>query len=237
MGGPDVPAEKASAEEIERVKIAEEQWANYINTGKPLASKLVANITGMQADNGALSPIAGNRVLNNDGSVKTDSLNAQAQVQREFANATAIDPNSARSRNGMTDLIGAKAKSLMETDSGSRLAQQNRYLKGIENTIALGRGEQGAALKGLSELSAQAQTKAATDAQNAFANQSADRALVGQLAGAGTSYVLGKGMSRGQDTDSTIKNAISGQLYGIKDNGLKDKYGRPYYDPKNDFYA
>lgn len=200
MGGSsDVPEQKATPEEIERTKIAEEQWGFYEKYGKPVASKYVSAVTGFKVgEDGSLQVDSDSKVRNADGSIRTDASSAIAGTEAAFApKMQGVNPNSGAYRGGLVDMEAAQMRSGAEADSGIRLAQQNRGLKGLENAIAMGRGEQTTAVKGLSELATTANQKAASDAQTAFQDQSADRYMLGQLAGAGVTYAGRKGVIPG----------------------------------------
>ena len=238
MGGSSVPEQQITPQEREVARISEEKWKFFETHGKPTASRYVSAVTGFTVgEDGSLQVAANQRVRDASGKLRTDSSGAVAGVEAAFApKMRSVNPNSGAYRGGLVDMEAAQLRSGTEADAGMRLGQQNRGLRGLENAVALGRGQQTSAIRGLSELAPTAGQKAAADAQTAFNDQSANRYLVGQLAGAGMTYGMGQAPA-GQGLSSLAQNTATGGLYSLQDNGLKSSTGNRYYDPKNDFYA
>lgn len=193
MGGPDIEEAQATPEEIERIKIAEEQWARFEETGKPLISEYTRMATGYDVDEEGNLSIVENGLLNADGSVRTDTSQATAATEQAYAPGMArVNPNSGQYHGGLNDLQASKLQSGAESAAGTQLAQHNRQLKGLENVTAMGRGEETDAIQGLSQLANNANQKAQRDAERSFANASANRHLAGTVAGTAAGMSLGK---------------------------------------------
>ena len=192
MGGSE-DEQKAAPEEMEMTRIAEEKWARFEETGKPMASEYVRMATGYDVDEDGGLSIVENGMLDSNGSVRTDTAQATAAVEKAYApGAARVNPNSGQYHGGLNTLQADKLQSSAESAAGTMLGQQNRYLKGLENVTAMGRGEETTAIQGLSGLAANANQKAQTDAQRSFNDTAANRYLVGNVAGTAAGAYLGK---------------------------------------------
>ena len=193
MGGPDIEEQQATPDEIEAIKISLEQWDRFEETGKPMASEYVQMATGYKVNEDGSLDIVENGLLNADGSTRTDTSGATAATEKAFAPAMSrVNPNSGQYQGGLNDLQAAKMQSGAESAAGTQLAQQNRQMAGMESAVSLARGEEASAVQGISQLADAANAKAGNDANNAFADASADRFLAGSLAGTAGGLYLGK---------------------------------------------
>lgn len=203
------PEQKVTAEEIAMIEQAEEEWSFWEDNGRPIQNELVQQTTGFNI--GALPATEGktaditqykdqsSKVWESDGSLRTDASTAIAGTEKAYGQGmNQINPNSGAYRGSLNDLAVKKMETGHEAEAGQRIGQQNRYLKGIENAITMGRGQQTQAIQGQAELASRASQKAAQDAQSAFADQSANRYLAGRATGAvsalGLSEKYGKGV-------------------------------------------
>lgn len=228
---------KITPEEVEQIKVAEEKWARYERVGKPLSNAYIQRATGFkESDNGDLDIVDGG-ILNPDGSVKTDASSAIASSTKAYSQGLkGINPNSGKYRSGVAGIEAKKMETASEAEAGVKLGQQNRWLKGLENVVAMGKGQETTAVNGLMDLSANAAGEARQDAYDAFRDNQSRKQLAGQVIGAGASLALGSGR-RGQKLSSLGSNIANGGLYGLRKNGLKNASGGRYYDADNDFYA
>lgn len=193
MGGPDIEEQEATPDEMERIRITEEQWARFEETGKPMAAEYVRLASGYDVDADGNLSVVENGLLNADGSVRTDTSQATAAVEKAYApGMTRVNPNSGQYHGGLNDLQSAKLRSGAESAAGTMLGQQNRQLKGLENVTAMGRGEESTAIQGLSSLATNANQKAASDANRAFQDASANRYLAGSVAGTAAGVYMAK---------------------------------------------
>ena len=231
---------KITPEEIEQIKIAEEQWARYEKVGIPLSNEYIQRATGYSVnENGELEVADRERnILNKDGTVKTDASGAIAGTEKAYAQGLKkINPNSGNYRSGVADIEAEKMKTGSEAEGGVQLGQQNRYLKGLENVSAMGRGEQVNAVNGLMDLTENAANKANRDAELAYRKSKERKQFAGQVIGMGASLALG-GLQKtgGQGLGSLGRNTTRGGLFKMG-NGLKTSTGGRYYDRDQDFYA
>lgn len=210
------PEQKVTAEEIAMIEQAEEQWSFWEKNGRPVQNEFVQQTTGFNIGSlpdyerdiknpdgtvtqGQTADITqykdqDSKVWESDGSLRTDASAAIAGTEKAYGQGmNRINPNSGAYRGSLNDLAVKKMNTGHEAEAGQRIGQQNQWLGGLENAIAMGRGQQTQAIQGQAELAGRASQKAAQDAQNAFADQSANRHLVGQVAGAATTYGLRKG--------------------------------------------
>lgn len=237
-GGGGSEEVKITPEEVEQIKVAEEQWARYEEVGVPLSNAYIERATGYRVgENGELNIVDGG-ILNADGSVKTDASSAIASTNKAYAKGLQhFNPNEGRSRTGVVDIEAKKMQTASEAEAGVKLGQQNRWLKGLENVVAMGKGQETTAVNGLMDLSANAASEARQDAYNAFADGQSRKQLAGQVIGAGASLAMGYNHRGGQGLASLAKNTANGGLFGARRNGLKNAQGGRYYDAGNDYHA
>lgn len=186
MGGPDVEEQKPTEQEIAQFEINKQMWDDYLSHAPEDHRAFMVNETGYYADNNGKLQIKKGGLLNADGTVIQDTGQAMAEAQQKWQPLLdqPINPNRGIDRMGRLKMINKKQKSDAGIETNTLLAQQNAPLRGQENVIALGRGNQVDALQGMQQLAGQAAQKAGADAQSSFADASANRYLLGTGIGA-----------------------------------------------------
>lgn len=212
MGSPDVEEQKPTAAEIAQFDIAQSMWADYQETAPALQKIYQERTTGMVPD-GEGGLVQSGNVLDANGSVRTSGGLAQAGVAEAWSgmDKQALDANRGANRVGRTDLLNERMASSVGAGVNTRLGQQNNMLRGVENVVSMGSGQQTQALNGMQSLAGAAAQTAAADANAAFADKSANRYLLGQGVGAAAGYYgYDKGYATANNTGTGFVNNLLG---------------------------
>ncbi len=121
---------------------------------------------------------------------------AESQVGLQLAQG-GINPNSGRWQGTQGDAGMQLAQAGGETMGRGLFQQQQEQLRGMQNIVAIGAGQEGQAQTGLNQIASTSAADARADATNSFNRRSANLQLLGNVAGAGTSYGLSGGFSGG----------------------------------------
>lgn len=193
MGGGDGSIEETEAEKAQ-ASVATKRWADYENVFKPYEDKFISEVDSLnntanmtRAENLAMSPLA--------------KQFAQEGMQiRKQMKSSGVNPNSGKAKSLNSAL--ADTQSSAEVDAGARgtAAQQDRYVGGLSNVVAMGQGQAGAAMQGLTDIAQTAQSNAYTKAQSDLSDRNNIRSGVGAVVGAGTSY----GLNSASNTDKSL---------------------------------
>ena len=186
MGSPKVDEQEPTAAEIAQFDIAQSMWADYQETAPALQEVYQERVTGMVPD-GEGGLVRSGNVLDENGSVNTSAGVSQAGVAQAWSamDKGPMNPNQATNRMGRTDLLGKRMASGVSAGTNTRIGQQNNMLRGVENVVAMGSGQQTQALNGMQSLAGSAAANAAQEANSAFADKSADKYLGSKVIGAG----------------------------------------------------
>lgn len=122
--------------------------------------------------------------------------NAGEDVGLQLA-AGGINPNSGRWQGTQGDAGLAIAGAGGETMGRGLFQQDQEQIRGLQNIVAIGAGQEGQAQVGLNQIASTSAADARGEATNAFNRRSANLQLLGQIAGAGTSYGLSGGFGGG----------------------------------------
>lgn len=189
MGSPSTPEQEPTEQEIAQFEIATKQWEDYQKYAPQEQETLMRKTTGYVPDGDGGLRIAAGGLLNNDGTTKTDTGVAMAQASQQWAGLDRpMNPNNGAVRMGNVDVLGKKLESDAAIETGTLLGQQNRPIQGMQQVIGLGRGQQASASEGMMQQAGIAANQAAADANSAFADQSANRHLLGAAIGAVGGY-------------------------------------------------
>lgn len=220
MGKPKVDEQEPTAAEIAQFEIAQSMWNDYQETAPELQRMYQERVTGMVPD-GAGGLVRSGNLLDESGSVRTSGGLAQAGVAQAWSamDKGAIDPNRGVNRMGRTDLLNQRMASGVSAGINTRIGQQNNMLRGVENVVAMGSGQQTQALNGMQSLAGAAAANAASDANSAFADQSANRYLFGKGLGAVGTYYKEKDKLAGGATGNFPVGAGSSGGYSYLNGG------------------
>lgn len=174
----ETEAEKAQA------KVAVARWNDYQEQFKPYEDQFMGEVDDLnssanidRAQTMAMSPLA--------QQFAQEGAQIRSQMQSQ-----GVNPNSGKAKSFNSALTSTQAGA--EVDAGSRgvSAQNDRYVGGLQNIVAMGQGQAGEAMQGMTDIAQSAQNNAATKAATDLSNTNNIRSGVGAVVGAGTSYGL-----------------------------------------------
>lgn len=185
---------KDTPEQRELAAVAAEKWNFAQEELAPLENAYVEQV-GQMTDPSRMSYIRGRTMQSQQQAASEVTGQAGLQLQQG-----GIDPSSGRYQGAMTGLNLDLAQGGGETLGRAQFEQESQQIQGMQNITAMGQGQSGQAQAGLAGLADQSAADARSSATSAFNRRSANLQLLGQVAGAGTSYGLG-GMGGGQSTN------------------------------------
>lgn len=176
----DTPEQRFAA------KVAAEKWNYAQSTLAPLENEYMARVEDMDSE-GRKSYVRG---------VASQASQAQlgnglAEVGMQLGQG-GINPNSGRWNGTMTDYAEGNAQAGGETMGRAQFQNASEQVRGLQNIVAIGSGQEGQAQAGLGQIAAQSAVDARADATNSFNRRSANLQLLGTVAGAATSYGMNK---------------------------------------------
>ncbi|MBY5942293.1 hypothetical protein KUW00_15545 [Halomonas sp. DP5N14-9] len=178
-GGNDI---EDTPEQRQLAAVAAEKWNFAQQELAPLEDAYMESV-GELTSPGSMSYIAGRAM---QGQQQAESgLNQQAT---DTLTRAGIDPSSGRFQTEAHGLALDSASTGGETLGRAQFSQESEQIKGYQNIIAMGQGEATQAQNGLAGLADQAAADARNESVNEFNRRSANLQLLGQAAGAATSY-------------------------------------------------
>lgn len=196
-GGGDNSVEE-TPEQRELARVAIEKWNFSQDTLAPLTDQYMAETDRMRSD----SALAYQRGRSNETS---QIQNAAAMNQiNQTAQRMGLNPNSGKSM--MMNVQGAASNADSSGDfmARSQNEQLNQHVIGLQNINAIGMGEASEAQSGIGNIAAVGAREQQSNAQNAFNRRSANYQLLGNIAGAATSYGLNSPSTPSVDTAAPI---------------------------------
>lgn len=183
MGGGDGKIDETEAEKAQ-AQVAMKRWEYYQNNLKGYEDKFMGEVDNLnssanidRAENLAMSPIA--------------KQFAQEGMQiRKQSQSSGVNPNSGKAMSMNSALSGAQASAEVDARSRGVASQQANYVTGLQNIVAMGNGQAGQAMQGMTDIAQSAQQNAYTKAQSALSDRNNIRSGVGAAVGTGTRYGL-----------------------------------------------
>ncbi|MBS0056970.1 hypothetical protein [Yersinia sp. Marseille-Q3913] len=186
---------KETAQELAAAEIAGKQWTLYQNELKPMENLFISKVDNL------------NNASKYDDAAGTVNLgyqqefgNARQQSATELA-ASGVDPSSGKFQGTQHTLQSDQVAGQIDTTNRAQTSQQDKYVAGLQDVVAMGAGQKADALSGYSNIASQSLSKATSDAQKSLS----DRQAVGQLVGAA--------------------GGMAARRYGLKDVSSKSTYG------------
>lgn len=200
---------KDTPEQKQLAAVAAEKW-NYAQENlAPLEDAYMQQVGGMTSD-GNMSYIRGRTMQSQQQAAGEMGQQVGGQLQR-----AGIDPSSGRYQGEMTGLNLDVAQSGGETTGRAQFEQESQQIGGLQNIVAIGQGEAGRAQQGLGQIAGQSAADARQSAASQFNRRSANLQLLGQAAGAATSYGLdGGGVAAGGAATPGYQQGSGLDLYG-----------------------
>lgn len=178
------------------VDLAVNKLADYQKRWLPLQRNLAQQITSMGGEGSAARRRA-------RGSAATD-IEANFSRARTGLDASAANTGSFGSAKHKLAVGGMGEDQATSMGLGLTQAEQqidDAYVSGLGTIMALGQGQQGDAIQGLSRSADLSGRQAAADAQSSLDSRMGDAQLVGQLAGAGFGLAGARAPSSGLTID------------------------------------
>lgn len=117
---------------------------------------------------------------------------ARSQMQRQ-AFAAGADPTSGQYQARAQQMQNTQARGMALGTAEGLSGQLDRYYQGMGNIIAMGQGQAGSAISGISDVGELAQRRAISEAQQEFRRSEAGRTIVGQGLGLGAGLAFTQG--------------------------------------------
>ncbi|WP_421174096.1 hypothetical protein [Aeromonas enteropelogenes] len=199
MGGggsediPETEAQKALAE------VAQQQWDLYQNELKPYEDLFMQKVENLNSDK-AYEDLAGTAAL---GTAQSFGLARESMADSMAAGG--IDPTSGKYQSAMNNLETEQALSQTDTTNRAQSNQQDKYVAGLQDVVAMGQGQKGDALSGYDGLASSSLQKSASDAQSAWEKHQSIAGGLGAVGGAYTANAMrssGTGYGLSNLTDS-----------------------------------
>tara|TARA_Y100000780_G_scaffold230085_1_gene251366 strand:- start:22 stop:603 length:582 start_codon:yes stop_codon:yes gene_type:complete len=185
MGGGDGEIKETSAEKAQ-AKVAMKRWGDYQNIFNQYENDFMGEVDSWNSsDDLDLAETISARPL-------ASTFSDQSAAVQKNLNASGVNPNSGKAKVAKSALGSAQASA--EVDAGSRgvSSQQDRYVSGLQSIVAMGQGQAGESISGMTDIADSAQRNAQYDAQIDRMERDNVRSAVGLAVGAGTSYGLTK---------------------------------------------
>ncbi|CQD36011.1 hypothetical protein [Yersinia mollaretii] len=172
-GGSGSTEIKETSQELAAAEIAGKQWTLYQNELKPMENLFISKVDSM------------NNASKYDDAAGTVNLGyqqefgkARQQAATELA-AGGVDPSSGKFQGTLQTLQSDQVAGQIDTTNRAQTSQQDKYVAGLQDVVAMGAGQKADALSGYSNIASQSLNKATSDAQKSLS----DRQAIGQLVG------------------------------------------------------
>ena len=178
---------KDTPEQRYAAQVAAEKWNFAQETLAPLENEYMARVDdmGSEARSSYIRGAANQSTMAGLG-------NAEEQIGSQLGQG-GVNPNSGRWQGTQADAGMQLATQGGETMGRGLFQQDQEQIRGMQNIVAIGSGQEGRAQQGLNAIAGQSAMDARGESTNAFNKRSANLQLLGQVAGAGVSYKLNKG--------------------------------------------
>jgi len=223
-GGSSAPEVKETAAERALAEVSAQKWQDYQTQFVPIENKYMSEVTDLNTQSNR-DRVAANASAN----VATQSAGQLGLMQNQMFSQN-LDPTSGSFKTKSNALNNAIQKSQANAGLNARFGAENAYMQGVGNIVAMGNGQETAAMNSMGNLAQQASNQAIGDARNDFTKAQGDKQLVGSLVGAAGAYGMNSGMFKPDalnqgfvnsglkyDTgfNSAQSNALAGQERGF----------------------
>lgn len=165
---------KETSQELAAAEIAGKQWTLYQNELKPMENLFISKVDSMNNES-KYDDAAGTVNLG----YQQEFGKARQQTATELS-AGGVDPSSGKFQGTLQTLQSDQVAGQIDTTNRAQTSQQDKYVAGLQDVVAMGAGQKADALSGYSNIANQSLNKATSDAQKSLS----DRQAIGQLVGA-----------------------------------------------------
>ncbi|MDW6094062.1 hypothetical protein SBX64_16100 [Vibrio rhizosphaerae] len=165
--------EKAAAD------VANQQWSIYQNELSQYENSFIERVGNYNSDSNMSD-------TKSDADLAYNSAYSQNRDNTALSlAASGVDPSSGKFKQTQADITTDQAVSQANTVNRAQSSEQDKYVAGLSDVVAMGTGQKATALQGLSDVATMSANQAASDAQSSFNTRSANTQAVGAVAGAG----------------------------------------------------
>ena len=187
MGGGGSTKIKDTKSQKALASIAAQRFNLYQQYYRPLENEFMAQVASMK-DPSAFESVEGYV----SALQQPEFQAARANMQRQ-AFAQGADPTSGQYQAAASQMQQAQARGMGLGTTEALSGQVDRYYQGMQNIIAMGQGQAGQAISGLSDVGQLAQKRGIAEAKQAFQKAQAGQAVIGQGIGFGTGLIVSGG--------------------------------------------
>ncbi|OEE65846.1 hypothetical protein A1OO_08540 [Enterovibrio norvegicus FF-33] len=202
MGGKGGSNEvKETSAQIAASEVAQKQWEIYENELSQHIDVFRGRINNFRADANMSERGSNVNLAYQDAFSNTKGDAAKAMA------ASGVDPSSGKFTQTMAQMSTEQGTGTTDTVNRAQAAEQDKYIAGLSDYVAMGVGEQSDALQGLSDVASLSTQKAINDAATAFNKRSSNLQLAGAAAGVGLRSYMG--MQKGPTAQNGVGDGIS----------------------------
>lgn len=172
------PAEKAAAE------VAMKSWKRYQDVGVEIENQYIDKVKDMDSD-------WQHQMVT--GETNKDLSEAYGEAAEGLSISqfnSGADPSSSRFQSSMNDLKEDQATATAEHTVKADQQQEDRYVGGLQNVVAIGNNQATTAQASLQDVARDEASKAHGDAVKDYHSDESDRELAGMVTGAGLSMAM-----------------------------------------------
>lgn len=184
MGGKKGGKVEETAAEKAASQVAVKQWNLYNSELKPFENVFMQRVNNINSD-ANMADVK----QSTDLSYNREYGEAREATATNLAQA-GIDPSSGKFQSTLTDLATDQAIAQGDTVNRAQSAEQDKYVTGKQDIVAIGQGQKAEGLAGINDTASLAASRASNDAYSDFNRRAANAQTVGTLAGVGTSMYL-----------------------------------------------
>ncbi|MDF2185252.1 hypothetical protein O1O06_10755 [Grimontia hollisae] len=200
MGGGGGSSEvKETSHQIAASEIAQKQWEIYEKDLSQYIDVFKDRVDNFRGEA---------NMKDREGATNLAYQSAYSEAKNNVAQeltARGVDPTSGKFKASMSEMTTEHGLRSADTVNRAQAAEQDKYIAGLSDYVAVGAGEQAEALKGISDVAALSTRKAIDDAQMSFNKRAANM----QMAGAATGVGLRSYMQMKSPSPSGIGDTIS----------------------------
>ncbi|SIO96091.1 hypothetical protein [Vibrio spartinae] len=179
MGGNKNNEVKETSYERAAADVANQQWRIYQDELSQYENSFIDRVGNYNSDSN-MSDTKSDADLAYNAAYSQNRDNTVLRLA-----ASGVDPSSEKFRQAQADITTDQAVSQANTVNRAQSSEQDKYVAGLSDVVAMGTGQKATALQGLSDVATMSANQAASDAQSSFNTRSANMQAVGAVAGAG----------------------------------------------------
>ncbi|MCE0495781.1 hypothetical protein [Vibrio salinus] len=221
MGGGGSSEQKETSYEKAAADVAQKEWNLYTNELSQYEDNFIERVGNYNSDS---------NMANAKSDVDVNYNSAYSDTRDQLADnmaASGINPNSGKFQENMADTVTDQAENQADTVDRAQSSEQDKYIAGLQDVTAMGMGEKGDALSGLSDVANMSASKAASDAQDDFNKRASNQQLAGAVAGAGLSSYQNSLKSSGTGLSSYGSDGYSS--YSLSSNKEYNPQSNTYF--------